>query len=191
MRLFVGIALAETVVGELAAVCARLRKGGDGLRWAAPESWHITLQFLGNTSAAQYDCLRSRLAQVRSEPVPVRLAELGVFERAGVFFAEVELTAELVKLQKRVAAETARCGFAAEERAFHPHLTLARAKGDGRSRQLRELKARAQGSAAFPAFVAREFLLYESHLGAGGARYEVRGRFELASQRVGEPASQQ
>ncbi len=73
MRLFVGIPLADAVARELAAVVGRLRssesaalRGSDGLRWTEPESWHITLQFLGNSTAEQLECLKARLGEVRS-----------------------------------------------------------------------------------------------------------------------------
>lgn len=183
MRLFVGIPLADRATGELQALCARLRAEDDGLRWSAPESWHITLQFLGNAGAEQLDCLTLRLAEVGMAPVPVRVGNLGVFERAGVFLVEVDLTPELEELQRRVTGATARCGFAAEERAYQPHITLARTKGHGRH-QLRRLKERQAGgpdAAAnrFTPFTATEFLLYESHLGPGGSKYEARARFAL------------
>ena len=179
MRLFVGIPLAEAVIAELAAVAARLRRREDGLRWTEPDSWHITLQFLGNTTQEQVQCLAARLAEVRSTPVPVRLGELGCFDRAGVFFAGVGLTPELLALERLVTAATARCGFAAETRPFHPHITLARAKGQGRGQGIRAMEARIERQPVFTRFVAREFLLYESHLSPSGARYEVRERFAL------------
>lgn len=187
MRLFVGIPLADRVSQELAALCGRLHADAPELRWSAPESWHITLQFLGSGSAGQLDCLTLRLAEVGSTPVPVRLGNLGIFDRAGIFLVAVERTPELQKLQQRVMQATAQCGFVAEERPYLPHITLARAKGDGR-RQLRRVQERQAGKPAasdptgaggFTPFTATEFLLYESHLGPGGAKYEVKARFAL------------
>lgn len=180
MRLFIGIPLADTAVSELAAVCGRLRAASDGLRWSAPVSWHITLQFLGNTPEEQYDCLTVRLHAVHAPPVPIHLGELGFFDRAGIFFAGVELTPQLVSLEQRVREATAECGFVAEDRPFHPHITLARAKGQGRGQLLAALKNRVGHQTRFSHFTAREFLLYESHLGQAGSRYEVRARFALA-----------
>lgn len=180
MRLFVGIPLAPGVVRELSAVCGRLRSDHDGLRWSAAESWHITLQFLGNTSPAQCECVKARLDGVRAVPVPVRLGGLGIFDRAGVFHAEVELTPELVALEKKVVEAATQCGFVREDRPYHPHITLARTKGEGNRRALKELKTQVSGQPKFSAFVAREFLLYESHLGPGGSKYEVRARFGLS-----------
>lgn len=181
MRLFVGIPLAAAVIGELAAVSARLKSTQDRLRWATPESWHVTLQFLGNTGPEKYSCLVARLRELRSPPVPVRLEALGCFDRAGIFFAGVGLTPELLSLQQRVTAATALCGFVPEARPFHPHITLARSKGEGRGQPLRELQTRIRRQPAFTSFVAAEFLLYESLLSPAGSRYEIRERFPLLS----------
>jgi RNA 2',3'-cyclic 3'-phosphodiesterase len=90
MRLFVGIPLTAVVIEELSAISMRLQSQADGLRWSAPESWHITLQFLGNTQ--QYECIVSRLRELRLPTLPIQLEGLGFFERAGVFFAGVNLT---------------------------------------------------------------------------------------------------
>lgn len=179
MRLFIAIPLAKSLVAELAALCSRLRSKEDSLRWSAPESWHITLQFLGSSSPQQFDCLTTQLARVRSVPLPLRLDGLGIFDRAGVFLAKVELTPELTALQERVTAATAHCGFVPEDRPYQPHITLARSKGDRGKQQLKALKTSAMAKPAFSSFTAREFLLYESHLGPGGSKYEVRQRFQI------------
>jgi RNA 2',3'-cyclic 3'-phosphodiesterase len=181
MRLFVGIPLKPAVIDELAAVSEQLRSKEDGLRWAAPESWHITLQFLGSTSLKKFECVSARLREVRSPAVPVRLEELGVFDRAGIFFVAVGLTPELLALQQRVVSATGHCGFVPETRPYHPHITLARSKGEGRGEGLRLLKTRVQRQPAFTRFVADEFLLYESMLERTGARYEIRERFSLVA----------
>jgi 2'-5' RNA ligase len=179
MRLFAGIPLAAALIDELSAVSVRLRSSADGLRWSAPESWHITLQFLGNTSQEQYECTVARLHELRSSSVPIQLEGLDLFERAGVFFAGVRLTPELQALQQRVTAATGLCGFIPETRPYHPHVTLARTKGKGRTHGLHELKSRIHRQPAFTSFVAEEFVLYESVTRATGALYEVRERFRL------------
>ncbi len=177
MRLFVGIPLAATVIEELRAAAVRLHSAGDGLRWQAPASWHITLQFLGNTSQEQYECVVERLRALHAPPVPVYLEELGCIERAGILIAGVRLTTELLLLQERVTAATRPCGFVPEARPYQPHITLARCKG--KRRDLAKLKAKILHPPKFSRFVAHEFLLYESFPGPAGSRYEVRERFSL------------
>jgi 2'-5' RNA ligase len=178
MRLFIGIPLAAAVIDEFRAASARLRSNADGLRWTAPESWHVTLQFLGNTSPEQYARVAASLRALHAPPVPVCLEDLGCFDRAGILIASVQLTPELLLLQELVTAATQPCGFVPETRPFQPHITLARSKG--RKHHLDELKAKIRRPSAFTRFIAREFLLYESFLSPAGSRYEIRERFSLA-----------
>lgn len=178
MRLFIGIPLATEVIAALQRTTNSLRSANDGLRWLSPETWHITLQFLGETSSEKYGCTVAHLRDVRSPQVPIWLEGTGCFDRARVFFAGVNVSSQLAELQKQVAGATAHCGFKPEDRPYHPHVTLARAKGDNRQ-ALQTLKAGTNLKATFPRFAALEFLLYEAFLGPGGSRYEIRERFHL------------
>jgi 2'-5' RNA ligase len=181
VRLFVGIALAAEASDALNSVRERFEPGSADLRWSQPESWHVTLQFLGASSEEQAACVAEKLAALRTARVPVRMARLGFFERAGVFWAGVELTRELLALQQWVTAATRLCGFMQEERAYNPHITLARSKGRNSGRALVPLKKAVERSKVGleAQFIASEFLLYESFPGPEGSRYEVRARFGL------------
>jgi RNA 2',3'-cyclic 3'-phosphodiesterase len=178
MRLFVGIPLAQAVIEELTAVCLRLQEKKDDLRWSSPTSWHITLQFLGNTT--EYECIVARLRELRAPQVRIQMEGLGFFERAGVFFAGVALPDGLKTLQQRVAETTSGCGFVPETRPYHPHVTLARTKRKG-AQSLHALRNKIHREPKPLHFLAGEFVLYESLMGAGGSRYEIRERFALES----------
>lgn len=184
MRLFVGIPLAAVVIDELSALTARLQSSGRGLRWTARESWHITLQFLGNAEAEQCDCAVARLRDLHLPPTSIKIEGLSCLDRAGILLAAVQPTPELLLLQKRVCAATQLCGFAPEARPYQPHITLARSQGKGQRPDLGELKAKLRRPHKFTSFVAGEFLLYESFLAPAGSRYEIRARFPL-----GRPSS--
>jgi 2'-5' RNA ligase len=120
------------------------------------------------------------MGAVRAARVPVQVGEPGFFDRAGVFFADVALTPELVGLQKQVVAANEKCGFEAEARPYHPHITLARIKkSEGIGRALKGLKERVRQPVKFSRFVAAEFVLYESVPVAGGSRYDLLERFRL------------
>jgi 2'-5' RNA ligase len=179
MRLFVGIPLAAAVVNELTRVTQRLRSKDDGLRWSSPESWHITLQFLGDTDRDQYECALARLHELHLPPVPIRLDTMGFFDRAGIFFVSAKPSSELVSLERHVVAATTLCGFTPETRPYHPHITLARSKNNERG--LHGLKQRVHSQPDFTEFLAGEFLLYESQPTPTGSHYEVRERFVLAA----------
>jgi RNA 2',3'-cyclic 3'-phosphodiesterase len=180
MRLFIGIPLAIPVIQELEKISMRYRADEDGLRWSTPESWHITLQFLGNTSETQYECVVARLRELHAAPVPIQLEEMGFFNRAGIFFAGIALTPELLVLQQRVIAATIPCEFVPEDHPFRPHITLARSKGRRNATGTEALKSKIRQQPKFSRFVAEEFLLYESFTRPTGSQYEIRERFRLA-----------
>lgn len=180
MRLFLGISLSQQVSDELLAISLRYRSTDDGLRWSLPESWHITLQFLGTVSEQQYSCILPPLHALRHAPVAIQIESLDFFDRAGIFFAGVRLTPGLISLQQQITSATAHCGFAAEAHPFRPHITLARTKGRRGSAGLHSLKTKIKREPAFSSFVSEEFLLYESHLAPSGSQYEVREHFPFA-----------
>lgn len=181
MRLFVGIPLAATVIEELAAISVRHRAENDGMRWSMPESWHITLQFLGNVDQSQYDCVDARLRGLRSDPVAIELDGVDVFDRAGILFVGVAMTPELLALQRSVTSATGVCGFAAEQREYRPHITLARTKGRRRAQGMEALRSKFRRQPRFTRFLAEEFLLYESFTRPTGSVYEIRERFRLGA----------
>jgi 2'-5' RNA ligase len=181
MRLFIGIALAPNEVNALADVRLRFESPAADLRWSSPETWHVTLQFLGQAREEQTACVRRKLRTIHAAEVPIRIGGLGFFERAGVFWAGVVLTPELLALQQFVTAAMRNCGFVPEARAYSPHITLARTKGRAGATALVPLqKAVQRAKIDFSAeFTAEEFLLYESVPGPEGSKYEVRDRFPL------------
>ena len=186
MRLFIAIPLSEDATAVLRALRDRLAPhAGHDLRWSPEEGWHITLQFLGQTSGDQAACVIANLRAVRAAAVPIRLEGLSFFDRAGIFHAGIALSPELLALQQKVTAATRPCGFLPEDRPWHPHITLARAKGRAGSRALAPLKQALSRSRENPVatFTADEFLLFESFPGPEGSRYEIRARFPLNADR--------
>ena len=182
MRLFIGIPLPATATHDLEAVADRLRSktASDGhLRWAAAESWHITLQFLGGTTPQQYECVAACLREVHQPCVPVEFGAVDLFDRAGVLFVDVRVTSQLVALQQAVTAATMCCGFVPESRPYHPHITLARGRGKSGGRELRDLMLQIDTPLKIPSFTANSFLLYESTPAPEGSRYERRECFPL------------
>ena len=180
MRLFVAIPMPDGTSRELAAAIERMKKrpGAEELRWSPPESWHLTLQFLGNSGSEEYACLLERLRVVRAHPIQIVPEKIGAFGRVGILYAGVKGTPELMALEKQVAASTKPCGFACEDRPYRPHITLARRRGRGGRDRITSAAEKNREQIAFTGFIAHEFALYESFLG-GAAGYEIRERFPL------------
>ncbi len=173
MRLFIGIPLGIETGAELAGIVAQFKPIAEGWRWSPPEGWHITLQFLGNSTPDQLQQLIPRLHAIQAPAIPVRLGSLNLFDRAGVFFADVVVSPQLLALQQTIVAATTPCGFVPEPRPYHPHITLARLKGGGHGKGLRALREKV-GLRRVSGFVAPGFHLYQSFADPGGSRYEVR-----------------
>lgn len=181
MRLFVGVALSDEARQAMERVGLRLRSAEDGMRWSTPEQWHITLAFLGEVGAADESVLVRELRRVRQAPVPLTVDGMGIFERVGILYAAVELTPGLEALQRAAAAAVKAAGLAIEDRAYRPHVTLARSKGRLPLRNLKRFKPMLEQHRPRVHWTAAEFLLYESQLSPSGARYVVRARFPLDS----------
>lgn len=176
VRAFIALELSPPVRSAIAALMADLRDRFAGLRWVRPESVHLTLRFLGDSSPAQIDGLRDSLAPLaaRCPRAGAVFRGLGLFperDRPSVLWLGVELPEPLVALQAGCEAAAVAAGFPGEPRPFSPHLTLGR----WRDRAARpELPAVDLGTIELHTLV-----LLRSELRPEGALYTELQRFDL------------
>ena len=179
-RLFLAATPPPATLDALAAFAARTRRGGDGWRWAGREALHLTLRFFGDTEERLLAPLRAELTAVaaRGRRGLFSIEGIGAFpspSRPRVLWAGIAGPIERLAALAGDAEQAARrLGFAPEARPFAPHLTLARAAREGRPTMPRPAE-----TPVFGPFPVDEMILFESHLGPGGARYEPLGRFAL------------
>ncbi len=179
-RMFLAVALDDD---KRHAIATHLEDSleGDYLpgRPVRPENWHITLRFLGATSAVQQDAILAHLDQhLMIEPFRIRFGSLGGFpkeSKASVLWLGVDGDLEAlsgIAGECETAAQAA--GLEPEGRPFHPHLTLSRIRPPYDIGRL---------LASFPpakiALDVEEVTLYRSVLGNGPTRYEVIERVSL------------
>ncbi|MGH4011906.1 MAG: RNA 2',3'-cyclic phosphodiesterase [Pseudonocardiaceae bacterium] len=165
MRLFVALTPPGEVVEELRAGTVVLRRLAPDLRWTRPEQWHVTLAFLGEVGDDVVDELARRLSRAAARHPPLSLA-LGGGGRFGnrVLWTRVQGDRDgLRRLVDSVRAAARRSRLPAEQRPYHPHVTLARADAAFDLRPLVEQLASWQG---LP-WVATRLYLIRSRLGAG------------------------
>ena len=159
---------------------ARFREVCPDARWTRPEGIHLTLKFLGEISSRQEIQVKDALSRMeRFEKFPVRAQGFGFFpgaKRPRVFWAGLEAPSALARLAAQVENTLAPLGFPPENRAFKPHLTLARFKFP---RPVPKLEAFLAGrdDAPLGTFEVSEFFLWESRLLPGGAEYHKVARF--------------
>ncbi len=133
-RLFVAVPVPDGVRATLADILEPVRRRVRGGRWQAPETWHLTVRFLGDTPLAALPAIETAVRRTAASrgPFPVELGEAGAFERRrGGRVAWVSLArgeAELAALAAGLAALLAP-GQAAQE-PFRVHLTIAREAPD-------------------------------------------------------------
>jgi RNA 2',3'-cyclic 3'-phosphodiesterase len=134
MRLFVAV---DPPPEQRLALDVAIGRRDDLLRWVPVEQWHLTLVFCGDVEARVVPELTERLARAatRSPAFELKLAGAGTFPkqaaRARVLWVGLgEDATTLSRLAERCAAAARRCGIAVQDRAFRPHLTLARARRD-------------------------------------------------------------
>ncbi|HWG89396.1 MAG TPA: RNA 2',3'-cyclic phosphodiesterase [Candidatus Thermoplasmatota archaeon] len=131
---FRGFAAVE--VGEQPALQARLtelRALGADLKVVAPENLHLTLKFLGEVPDGKTSAVETALREAAAgvAPFTMDLVGLGTFPPRGaprVVWAGVQGAEPLTQVATRFETAARALGFAREERAFSPHVTLARAR---------------------------------------------------------------
>lgn len=138
IRTFIAIELNDALHHALADVQARFKREeiARAIRWVAPENIHITLKFLGDVDATHLPALERAIARVCNEfaPFTLTIGGAGAFpntRKPNVIWVgargQVDVAA---RLAEQIDAACATFGFAREERAFTPHLTLGRVKRD-------------------------------------------------------------
>ncbi|MGO8788167.1 MAG: RNA 2',3'-cyclic phosphodiesterase [Terriglobia bacterium] len=180
MRAFIAIDLPEHLRAALAKEQQAFRGACRDARWTRPEGIHLTLKFLGEISDAQTKQVVEALDQVgQFEPFSVEVKGFRFFpqsHRPRVFWAGVTAPPALVELAAYVEGHMEKIGFEREDRAFSPHLTLARFPVP-RSQPALEVAVGARATASLGKFEASEFFLFESKLSPQGAQYRKVMRF--------------
>jgi 2'-5' RNA ligase len=194
MRIFIGIDLDLEVRARIERFLEGVQGFAPEARWVRPESLHITLKFIGEQPAERVEAITARLQRVDCSAFEIRSAGYGFFPTAKaprVFWIGINGGSQLAELAGAIDAATAELGIPREDRAYSPHLTLARGggksgspkwrEGDGPNATFAVLEKRlaALGELDFGTMMAREFILYQSQLSPRGSKYTRLHRFPL------------
>jgi len=194
MRLFIALDLDLAIRERI----ARFQEGVSGFapeaKWARPESLHVTLKFIGEQPEAAVAQIKTSLSLIRAEPVEIHFRGVGFFptaKSARVFWVDMQAAPHLAALASAIDQQMATLGIPKEDRAFSPHLTLARRGGrsgaprrqqaDAPNRAFEPLqkKLAALPPPEFGTVIAREFFLYQSQLSPKGSKYTKLAKFDL------------
>ena len=194
MRVFVGLDIDENIRASIARYMDGVRNFAPDVRWVHPESFHITLKFIGEQKPDQVEQVKHELETLKAAPFEVAFRDTGFFpnaKRPRVFWVGIHASDALPQLAAKVDEAVSRTGVAREKNPYKPHLTLSRAgsgrphpkSGDRPDNILARLPSKL-GALAQPDFgtmTAREFYLYQSKLSPSGARYTKIASFPLVA----------
>jgi RNA 2',3'-cyclic 3'-phosphodiesterase len=184
-RLFCAFELPETLRRSLAEHSRKVREAvpDAAASWSRPENIHLTVKFFGNVDQAKAPVISAAATRVAKEfsAIQIEVGKTGVFPRPSrpqVLWIGVEdASGALARLQLRLEDEFALDGFAKEERAFKPHLTIARIRRPHNASQLADVHLRTEFSPV--EVVLRELLLFRSELSSKGSKYTAISRHRL------------
>jgi 2'-5' RNA ligase len=194
MRLFIALDIDEAIRTRIARFVEGVNGFATDARWVRPESLHVTLKFIGEQPESSVDAIKHALSSIHLCASEIHFRGYGFFPTAKsprVFWIGLDSGPELTALAALIDDKMAAQGIPKEDRAYSPHLTLAR--GAGGSGSPRRNKADAPNRifqrlqeklAALPApefgtLTAREFFLYQSQLSPKGSKYTKLARFDL------------
>jgi 2'-5' RNA ligase len=186
MRLFLAIELPQAVRREVEAAMAVVRPLLPEARWVRAEGLHATAVFLGERAAGDLDGIVAVAgACCAARPrLTARLAAPGVFPPRGparVAWVALAVVPDVAPLVRDLEAALVGAGLLAApaRRPYSAHVTLARCRNPWHQDAVERFRGSwpAVDSGPFP---IDSLTLFESELGAGGARYHRRAELPLA-----------
>lgn len=194
IRSFIAIHLDEKAVAALrkAQSLLRNRPAGQAARWGRVEDIHLTLKFLGDVPADSMPEIVEALkaACAPGAPFEITLAGLGCFpncRQPRVVWVGIKEVAALRTLQSAIEEAMNDLGYAPEERAFSPHLTLARVERNAKPKEVAALGSEVEraGLGEIATLHVQSVHLIRSDLRPAGPIYTELAEAQLLG---GEPA---
>ena len=173
MRAFLAAAADAEWVASASGFVARARPGLPKASWTRPESWHLTLRFLGEIAESAAAAFARALALDAPGFTEAELAIEGPVAfppRGRPRVVGLGFVPGLALERLAAAAETAArsIGCAPEDRPFRPHVTLARLRDPWPDAAVGAFQSAAR-SWAFPPWTVRSIVLFSSRLDPAGA----------------------
>ena len=184
-RVFCAIELPVTVRELVLRHISRLKDAVPDAKasWSREANLHLTLKFLGEIPQASVTDISTAASRavVNISPFSIRLEQTGAFPRHGpprvLWIGIDDFSGKLGELHARLEDESASAGFAKDDHAFHPHLTVARLRQPRHARTLAE--AHQQLEFKPQEIAVSELLVIRSELSSAGSKYTVVSRHPL------------
>ena len=136
IRTFIALPVAGSPVDAVGAMIRDMEEAGVSAKWVEPQNMHLTLKFLGDLPRTRIQPLADAVSRaVQGEPrFEIALRGAGAFPSPAhprVLWVGVSEGADrLARLSRSIDESTVASGFAPADKAFRPHLTIGRARGE-------------------------------------------------------------
>jgi len=154
----------------------RLRDRFPRASWTKPESWHLTLRFLGEIDESTVGrfaeeigaaALETVTGEIQASPAAI-FPERGRPRVLGVGFSPSPGLESVTQLARRAQETAKRLGLPGEDRVFRAHVTFARIREPWPPEAVEEYRREVEPW-TFPAWLARSCVLFQSRLDPEGA----------------------
>ena len=187
-RLFCAVELPAEVRKQLEEHILKLRRALPDVAasWSRVENIHLTLKFLGNVALDRIPAISAAASRAVGEfsSFPIGVGNTGVFpkpSRAQVLWIGVSApSGKLSALQGRLENECAAEGFPKEDRAYRPHLTIARIRRPEGARRL--VDAHLQMNFPITELELNELIVFRSELSPKGSKYTAISKHPIRKQ---------
>lgn len=184
-RIFCAAELPDHVRAQLQDHIQRLRKNFSDVAasWSRVENIHLTLKFFGNVELNKLPAISAAASRTVKEfsAFQISIGNTGVFPRPSrvqvLWIGVNDPSEKLSALQKLFEEECAAVGFAKEDRAFRPHLTIARIRKPEGARRLADTHLKMQFE-SIPVTLT-ELIVFRSELSPKGSKYTPISRHQL------------
>lgn len=127
---FIAIPLQASFKDYFAKWQAELKNELSYKQWPHYMDLHITLKFLGSVDDSKLQRLKEGLKIIEhNQAFSIDVGGLGTFgnpKKPRVIWVDVNKTGPLALLQQKVESQAENAGFDKENRAYRPHITLAK-----------------------------------------------------------------
>ena len=185
-RIFCAIELPDSVRAELDNHIQQLRETVPDVAasWTRVENIHLTLKFFGNVNVDRIPTISEAATRTVEafSPFTIAVGKTGVFPKPSrpqvLWIGVSDPSGKLSEMQRRLENECAKAGFEKEDRAYRPHLTIARIRKPDGARRL----ADAHIQMIFePAEInVNELIVFRSELSSKGSKYTAISRHPLS-----------
>ena len=184
LRTFISFPLPAEIRNALGGFMGLLGPFCVGARWERPDKLHLTIKFLGDSDerliGRMLEVIGRRTERLRAFSVTV--SGFGAFpsmQRPGVIWVGCENSdGTLLRIHDAVDEGLAELGFPREERAFHPHVTIGRVRGQGGRTHLTSVPKNITFDPRH--MLVSEIFLMKSMLQPAGSEYAVVGSCRLS-----------